>query len=150
LVPTSVLSFPEGTRFTPDKHRVQQPPYAHLLKPKAGALALALDAMGGKFRSLVDVTLVYPGGVPRFWDFACGRVDRLLVRVHQREIPEALVEGDYATDAAYRGRFHTWLAGLWEEKESEIAGLLEAGSQPAPGAPAADAFHPSGVSTSTP
>ena len=48
----------EGTRFTPAKHRAQASPYRHLLKPKAGALALALNAMGERCRALVDVTIV--------------------------------------------------------------------------------------------
>ncbi len=42
LIPTSVMNFPEGTRFTRAKHRAQHSPYRHLLRPKAGALALAL------------------------------------------------------------------------------------------------------------
>jgi 1-acyl-sn-glycerol-3-phosphate acyltransferase len=62
LVPTSVMNFAEGTRFTQQKHRAQASPYSHLLKPKAGALALALNAMGEQFNSLVDVTIAYPGG----------------------------------------------------------------------------------------
>ena len=47
LVPTSVMNFAEGTRFTTAKHRAQRSPYRHLLKPKAGALALSLNALGG-------------------------------------------------------------------------------------------------------
>ena len=50
LVPTSVMNFAEGTRFTAAKHRSQASPYRHLLKPKAGALALALNAMGEHFQ----------------------------------------------------------------------------------------------------
>ena len=67
LVPTSVMNFAEGTRFTRRKHQVQASQYKHLLKPKAGALALALNVMGERFHSLVDVTIVYPAGVPTFW-----------------------------------------------------------------------------------
>ena len=73
LVPTSVMNFAEGTRFTAAKHRSQSSPYRHLLKPKAGALALALNAMGEHFHSLIDVTIVYPGGAPNFWEFVCGK-----------------------------------------------------------------------------
>jgi 1-acyl-sn-glycerol-3-phosphate acyltransferase len=150
LVPTSVMSFPEGTRFTPAKHQRQQSPHAHLLKPKAGALAMALDAMGSKFRSLVDVTIVYPGGAPSFWAFACGRVPAVRVRVHLREIPPELAEGDYTEDAAFRSRFHGWLAGLWQQKDEEIAALLGAAGSAAQ--PPASASEPqrSGVTTSTP
>jgi 1-acyl-sn-glycerol-3-phosphate acyltransferase len=150
LVPTSVMSFPEGTRFTPDKHRRQQSPYRHLLKPKAGALAMSLDAMGAQFRSLVDTTIVYPEGAPTFWQFACGRVPRIVVRVHQREIPMDLTEGDYTEDTAFRARFHAWLLGLWEQKDAEIDGLLGGASQPDASTGGALAHHASGVSTSTP
>ncbi|MEW6704977.1 MAG: acyltransferase [Pseudomonadota bacterium] len=148
LVPTSVMSFPEGTRLTAAKHQRQQSPYRHLLKPKAGALAMALDAMGGKFRSLVDVTIVYPDGPPTFWDFACGRTPRIVVRVAQRVIPAELAEGDYTGDPAFRGQFHRWLGGLWEQKDQEIETLLaQAGAAAATGAAA---LQRSGVNTSTP
>lgn len=125
--PTSVMNFAEGTRFTPAKHRAQSSPYRHLLKPKAGALALAIDAMGAQFHSLLDVTIVYPDGAPTFWQFLCGRTRRVIVRVRQMPIPaEFCVDGDYDEDVAYRGRFHRWLAQLWEEKDREISALLEA------------------------
>src|SRR5688572_31055305 len=83
LVPTSVMNFAEGTRFTAAKHRVQASPYRHLLKPKAGALALALNAMGDKFNSLIDVTIVYPQGAPGFWRFLCGDTPRIVVQARQ-------------------------------------------------------------------
>ena len=124
LVPTSVMNFAEGTRFTEAKHRLQASPYRHLLKPKAGELALALNAIGEKFHSLLDVTIVYPDGTPTFWRFACGLVPRVVVRVHPREIPAAFSGGDYAADAAFRAAFHRWLAGQWEEKDREIEALL--------------------------
>ena len=77
LIPTSVMNFSEGTRFTAAKHARQQSPYQHLLKPKGGALALALNVLGEKFRALLDVTLVYPDGTPSYWDLACGRSGRV-------------------------------------------------------------------------
>lgn len=124
LVPTSVMNFAEGTRFTPQKHRSQSSPYRHLLKPKAGALALALDAMGEKFQSLIDVTIVYPGGIPSFWDFLCGRTPRVIVRARQVAIPAAFSSGDYEGDSVFRGSFHRWLADLWTEKDAQIDDLL--------------------------
>jgi 1-acyl-sn-glycerol-3-phosphate acyltransferase len=124
LVPTSVMNFPEGTRFTPPKHAAQASPYRHLLKPKAGALALALNAMGEQFHSLVDVTIVYPAGVPTFWQFLCGRAPRILVRARQLAIPREFCTADYDTDAEFRGNFHRWLASQWEHKDAEIGRLL--------------------------
>lgn len=123
LVPTSVMNFPEGTRFAEQKQRAQASPYRHLLKPKAGAMALALNAMGEKFRALIDVTIVYSDVRPTFWNFACGRTGRVVVRVRQVPIPAQFCVGDYATDKAFRGEFHRWLAQLWEEKDRQIEAL---------------------------
>jgi 1-acyl-sn-glycerol-3-phosphate acyltransferase len=127
-VPTSVMNFAEGTRFTPGKHSAQASPYQHLLKPKAGALALALNAMGERFRSLLDVTIVYPDGAPTFWHFLCGTTPAIVVRVQQRAIPTEFCIGDYAADAQFRGEFHRWLAQLWQEKDVQIAALLQTGA----------------------
>jgi 1-acyl-sn-glycerol-3-phosphate acyltransferase len=131
LVPTSVMNFAEGTRFTPEKHRAQGSPYRHLLKPKAGALALALNAMGAKFRSLLDVTIVYPDGAPTFWQFLCGRTRTVVVRVTQLPIPAEYCAGDYEADAAFRAGFHRWLAELWDGKDRQIDALLASRATPA-------------------
>lgn len=124
-IPTSVMNFAEGTRFTPAKQRAQGSPYHHLLKPKAGALALALNAMGDKFRSLIDVTIVYPDGAPNFWQFLCGETRRITVRVRQLPIPAEYCVGDYEADATFRAQFHRWLAALWHEKDQQIALLMQ-------------------------
>lgn len=129
-VPTSVMNFAEGTRFTADKHRTQGSPYRYLLKPRAGAMALALNAMGERFHSLLDVTIVYPGGVPTFWQFLCGQVPAVVMRVRQLPIPADFCSGDYALDAAFRRRFHHWLADLWAHKDAQIAELLEPSGRP--------------------
>ena len=131
LVPTCVMNFAEGTRFTKAKHKTQASPYRHLLKPKAGALALALNAMGEQFHSLIDVTIVYPQVAPTFWEFLCGRTERIVVRIRQLPIPAEFAAGDYVGDAAFRGRFHRWLARLWEEKDAQIDTLLGAERGPA-------------------
>ena len=124
LVPTCVMNFAEGTRFTPAKHAAQGSPYRHLLKPKAGALAMALNAMGDKFRSLIDATIVYPDGIPTFWQFLCGRVPQVIVRVRELPIPAEFAAADYGTDTAFRRKFHHWLADLWKAKDAQIESLL--------------------------
>ena len=53
--PFTLLNYLEGTRFTPEKHAEQHSPYQHLLKPKAGGLALALNILGDKIDALVDM-----------------------------------------------------------------------------------------------
>ncbi len=125
LVPTSVISFAEGTRFTPAKHAQQNSPYRHLLKPRAGALALTLHAMGAQFHALLDVTIVYPAGAPTFWQFLCGRVPRIVVRVRELPIPASFGAGDYVLDRAFRREFQQWLGGMWEFKDAQINALLQ-------------------------
>ncbi len=124
LIPTSVMNFLEGTRFTPAKHQRQQSPYHHLLKPKAGGIALALNAMGDKFRAILDVTIVYPDGAPKFWDFLCGRLRRVIVRVQSLPVPEHLMHSDYGGDAATREAFAQWVQQLWRDKDAQIDRLL--------------------------
>ncbi len=124
-MPTSVMNFLEGTRFTPAKQQRQQSPYRHLLKPKAGGLATALNAMGDKFNAIVDVTIVYPDGAPTFWHFMCGKLPRVVVRARQLPVPHDMARGDYANDPAVREAYGEWLRQLWQEKDQQIGTLLE-------------------------
>ena len=124
LAPTSVMNFAEGTRFTPAKHRSQRSPYRHLLKPKAGALALALGVLGDKFDALLDVTIVYPDGAPTFWQFLRGDMRRVVVHVRRTIIPPEFRQGNYAGDPRYRKSFQRWLQALWAEKDARIDGLI--------------------------
>ena len=131
LIPTSVMNFLEGTRFTPEKHAKQQSPYRHLLKPKAGGMALALDAMGDKFQAILDVTIVYPDGAPTFTHFLFGKMRRVIVRVRVLPIPKHLMGGSYAQDPAFREAFSQWVQQLWRDKDEQIATLLSAANAPA-------------------
>lgn len=120
VIPTSVISFMEGTRHTPDKHAQQKSPYRHLLKPKTGGVGMALETMGELFDGMVDVTIVYPGGVPTFMDLMTGRIPEVIVRIQTRPIPKELLV-DERGQAADRAVLQRWINGLWEEKDAEIA-----------------------------
>lgn len=120
LLPTSVMSFAEGTRFTATKHAAQQSPYQHLLNPKAGGMGMALGTMGELFTGLVDVTIVYPGKVPSFMDALCGRLGEVVVQVRQHPIPPALLQ----TNARQRTELQNWLNTLWQDKDRAIAQVL--------------------------
>ena len=122
--PTSVMNFLEGTRFTPAKQASQQSPYRHLLKPKAGGLAMALNAMGDKFQAILDVTIIYPNGVPTFWQFLCGRLQRVVVRVRRLPVPQHLLGADYGGNMQVRAAFGQWVQELWREKDEQITLLL--------------------------
>jgi 1-acyl-sn-glycerol-3-phosphate acyltransferase len=106
-IPTSVINFVEGTRFTPAKHAAAAQPLPHLLKPKIGGLGIALATMGEQFTALLDVTIVYPGGAPRSGT-CCAAVSKpSRARADTRPIPADLLGGDPVGDKAYRQRLAT-------------------------------------------
>lgn len=123
-IPTTVINFVEGTRFTPAKHEAQRSPYKHLLKPKIGALSVALATMGEQFEALLDVTLVYPGGTPTFWHLLCGEVGPVIVRVQQRAIPPELVGRDPQKERAVLVHTGRWMEAQWADKDLLIEELL--------------------------
>ncbi|MEP0071587.1 MAG: acyltransferase [Marinomonas sp.] len=121
--PVSIMNFLEGTRFTPQKHEQQASHFKHLLAPKAGGLSFALNAMDGKLHYLIDVTIVYPEGIPSFFDYLCGKVSE--VKVHTRMLPiDDSLLGDYQNDAEYRAYFQEWVNELWREKDLQVERLL--------------------------
>ncbi|WHI51886.1 acyltransferase [Microbulbifer sp. MLAF003] len=124
LTPTSIMNFLEGTRFTQDKHDRQGSPFAHLLKPKSGGIAFAMQSMGKQLNRLLNVTIVYPDGIPSFADFLGGKVKRVIVRVEQIRIPERFFLADYVNDQVFRAEFNQWVYELWREKDMLIGKLL--------------------------
>ena len=73
---------------------------------------------------MLDVTIAYPEGNRRFWDFVCGRTGRIEVCV--RALPlGADVKGDYFGDDAYRARFQQWLNDRWQAKDECLANLSQ-------------------------
>lgn len=122
-IPVSIMNFLEGTRFTAKKRQEQGSPYTHLLKPRSGGIALVLGTMGRQIRSILNVTIAYPGGVPGMWDFLCSTISRVTVRVEQIPVRERLL-GDYFSDREYRRTFNQWLNDLWREKDDLMGTLL--------------------------
>ncbi|MDX1516649.1 MAG: acyltransferase [Woeseiaceae bacterium] len=121
--PTSVINFIEGTRFSEAKRDKRQSPYRNLLPPRAGGIAVALSSMGDLFDAMLDVTVVYPDGVPRFWGVCCGDQVNVIVDVVERPIDQSLVAGDYQNDREFRRNVHQWLGDLWAHKDRRIDAL---------------------------
>ena len=121
--PFTLLNYLEGTRFTPEKHQQQASPYKHLLKPKAGGLALALNILGDQVDALVDMTIVYPNGAPGYGEFWLGEVPRIAVDLRKIEIPAWIHGGNYEDDAEFREKFQDWVDELWSEKDQLIEQL---------------------------
>jgi 1-acyl-sn-glycerol-3-phosphate acyltransferase len=123
-LPTSVINFVEGTRYTPAKHQATASPYRHLLAPRAGGVAFVLGAMGPILSEMLDVTIAYPAGQGGLWDLCCGRVSRITIEIERRPLAPWLSAGDYAGDEAFRRRFQAWLSELWAHKDARLAALL--------------------------
>ncbi len=122
--PVSIMNFVEGTRNTPAKHARQQSPFRHLLKPRAGGIAFVLAALGESLHSIVDVTVVYPGGRPSMMDLLCDRIAQIRVHVQVREIPTEFLGLNYHGDPESRERFQIWLNELWQAKDARIVRVL--------------------------
>jgi 1-acyl-sn-glycerol-3-phosphate acyltransferase len=123
--PVSIMNFVEGTRLTEQKRQSGQ--FKHLLKPKAGGMAFVLGAMGEQLHELVDVTIHYPEGTPSYWEFVCGKVQRVQVQVKIHSIEDLLNSdvfgADYFDNAPQRVKFQRWLTELWLEKDQVLQEL---------------------------
>jgi len=122
--PFSILSFVEGTRFTPGKRERSGSPFQYLLPPKVGGLAFAAAAAGQAIQAIVDVTIVYPAGLPTFWDAISRGLPRIVVHVRKLPIPAEWFTANYLDDPAFRERIQTHVRKLWEEKDGEIGRVM--------------------------
>ncbi|RUO42232.1 acyltransferase [Pseudidiomarina aestuarii] len=123
-IPTTVINFCEGTRFTPEKHREKQSPYQYLLPPKAGGTAFTLQTMGQQFDAILDITIVYPpSDRPTVWNLLTGQLRDVYVHVETLPVEQSLI-GDYFQDAAYKKHFQDWLNRRWEVKDEKIKTTL--------------------------
>lgn len=107
--PIAVLTFLEGTRFTADKHKEQQSEFIHLLNPRTGGLAYVLEILDTKVTKIVDLTLIYEGSVPGFWDLLCGRCRRVEIDIRTIEINEQ-----------FRQDLKASVIELWRQKDASI------------------------------
>jgi len=124
-IPTTIVNYLEGTRITKEKHNRQNSPFQHLLKPKAGGIAFAIQALGEKFNTVIDTTVYYPNGAPGYWDLACGRVGKISMRLRKLDIPERFLKMDYTNNADHKLDFQNWVGNLWIQKDKLLVDLIE-------------------------
>jgi len=120
--PISIMNFVEGTRFTPQKKEAQKAPFTHLLNPKAGGIAFVLGSMGDYLHKIIDVTIIYPGKTPSFWDFISGRTKKVIITFEVLEVNQGL-KGDFFNDPEYKKRFCEWLNRIWMEKDKRMGSI---------------------------
>ncbi|MEN8625630.1 acyltransferase [Psychrobacter proteolyticus] len=126
--PFTLLNYLEGTRFTKAKQAQQKSPYKHLLKPRAGGLSLAISALGEDIDGILDMTIVYPDGVPSYGDLWKGNIKRLGVDLRYIDIPDALFEsikqGGYENNEDTKAQMFDWVEQVWRQKDERISTML--------------------------
>ncbi len=72
---------------------------------------------------LLNVTIAYPKGARNLWDFFCGGIQEIKVKVESFPINKELV-GDYFNDMEFREKFNDWLNNLWDEKDKVLESMI--------------------------
>jgi len=126
-IPVCMVSFPEGTRFTPAKQAQQQSPYRHLLKPRYGGIGQVLYSFGNALDTAIDITLHYPAGPPTFWALISGQVKAVSLQASLRPIDPALRGVDFRQDPASQRELKHWLDIIWAEKDRRLEAAANSG-----------------------
>jgi len=119
-IPVSMMTFPEGTRFTTAKHDQQNSPFKHLLRPRYGGIGQVLYSFDDALDHLIDVTIIYPDGIPGLWQFVSGQVKKISVKVRLLPIGAEVRGKNFREDPVAKNALKEWLTELWEEKEAYI------------------------------
>ncbi len=112
----SLVIFSEGTRFTAEKHRRQESPFRHLLRPRAGGLGIALEHLGTRLDGVVDVTIGYSDPQMTYLDYLGATRSTARARVELLAPPELPGRGD-----ADRQVLQEWLNARWQVKDALLA-----------------------------
>lgn len=124
-IPVSMMTFPEGTRFTPEKWREQHSAFRHLLQPRYGGIGQVMYSFGEALDGLLDATIIYPHGVPNLWQLLSGQVRKIVLHVRLLPIPDGLLGMNFRDDAGARDRLRIWVNSIWAEKDAFITYALE-------------------------
>jgi 1-acyl-sn-glycerol-3-phosphate acyltransferase len=105
--PGAMLVYPEGTRFTEEKHRSGPKTYRHLLPPRPGGFGTVLDALADQAEAVVDLSIFYPESAS-FWRFLSGGVSEPQLAIALIPIREIADPSD-------------WLRTRWQSKDDWLA-----------------------------
>ena len=123
-IPVSMMTFPEGTRFSEAKRKDQNSPFEHLLRPRYGGVGQVLYSFDDALDSLIDVTITYPHGKPSVWQYISGQVKKISVNIQLRPIGKNIRGKNFREDSVAKRELKTWVDGIWGEKEQYITRKL--------------------------
>jgi hypothetical protein len=76
------------------------------------------------FDTMIDVTIIYPRGVPTFTDLMTGKLEEVVVSVRALPIPKELLVNAQGQPAS-RATMQTWLNEMWQGKDQQITELKQ-------------------------
>lgn len=123
-IPVSMVTFPEGTRWTQAKHQQQKSPYTHLLRPRYGGIGQVLYSFDEALDYLIDITIIYPDGTPDLWQYVSGQVKKISVTVRLLPIGADVRGKNFRDDGTAKGALKSWLNTIWSEKDQFITKAL--------------------------
>lgn len=134
-VPVWIVSFAEGTRFTPSKADRSAayaadkglPVLERVLLPRTKGVVATLEGLGDHADAILDCTIGYHDGIPTLWQWIKGFVPR--VSLHVRRFPVGTLPKDDEDRTA-------WLVERYREKDQLLAEFEDLGRFP--GAPMGD------------
>jgi 1-acyl-sn-glycerol-3-phosphate acyltransferase len=123
-IPIWLVSFSEGTRFTPAKlvrsqeyaRKMGWPEPRHVLVPRTKGIVASVRGLRGHIQAVYDITIGYPAGIPTLWQFAQGYVRCVHLRVRRFPVEELPRDPEAMS---------TWLRARFEEKDGLMAHFLE-------------------------
>lgn len=118
-MPTTVMNYLEGTRFTSKKQKSTNSPYKNLLRPKAGGLSFAIDSMGDVFHEIVDVTIYYGDEHKTLIDLFTGKIKTIRVHIKTLPVPKELYS-PVLSDEEKQLKAREFVNQLWKEKDQLI------------------------------
>lgn len=129
-IPLWLVSFSEGTRFTPTKlARSRQyaakaglPRPEHVLIPRTKGFVASVQGLRGHIDAVYDITIGYPDGIPTLWQWVQGLVDKVHLRVRRFAVD------DLPTDPALLAQ---WLLDRFREKDELLTHFEKFGCFPA-------------------
>jgi 1-acyl-sn-glycerol-3-phosphate acyltransferase len=125
-IPLWLLTFPEGTRWTPSKHhrsnsfaaRNGWAPFEHVMVPHTKGFQATVSNLGSHITAVYDVTIAYPRKIPTLWAFTARGAHDIHLHVRRYPIDQLpRVDADLAA----------WLLQRFRDKDRRLAGFLQSG-----------------------
>jgi 1-acyl-sn-glycerol-3-phosphate acyltransferase len=99
-VPLWLITFPEGTRLTPEKAEASRlhalarglPATTHVLLPRSKGFVASVQGLRDHLDAVYDITIGYEQGVPTLWQYVKGWAKR--AHLHVRRTPIAAMPSD--------------------------------------------------------